>query len=125
MRRDRLDQTRIAPGRVTFPRKRLVPTFTSRGNHRNKHLPTGRGVRPSAPPTVRICRTESKLNLGNGARTLHGPGTLPVEAGGRSYGTVTPWSCTPDGFWVGSSSVCTFTPEDGIVSMTNGTFAGL
>jgi hypothetical protein len=43
----------------------------------------------------------------------------------RTYGTVTPRSSTPDGFCVGSSSVCTFRLAGGIVSMTNGTFAGL
>jgi hypothetical protein len=41
------------------------------------------------------------------------------------HGTVTPCSCTPDGFCVGSSSVCTFTVVGGIASITNGTLAGL
>ena len=42
-----------------------------------------------------------------------------------AHGTVTPCSRTPDVASVGFSSVCTFTPAGGIVSITNGTSAGL
>ena len=38
---------------------------------------------------------------------------------------MTPWSWTPEVLIVGSSSVCTFTSDGGIVSMTNGTVDGL
>src|SRR5712691_3264001 len=52
-------------------------------------------------------------------------GTSVLSGAELNHGTVRPCNVTPPGFWVGSSSVCTFTLAGGIVSSTNGTLAGL